>query len=297
MDDEIEFEETDKGNDPADNEVEGDTETFTPLESEPPALLDLIVSTSNAGKLIGDYLTQHSDRFDHTHKPTPYAEYLQAHFKEGQRIICIASSDTVTRALAPALCAQADGEFNNGPVLVVDEQGKYVTPLIDGTENTSADQWAKEIANLLQAQPVITSINRKIKPIYVVGICCDAGCPIEVVEEAFLKTLKVKHMLPQQISSIASINVRSLEAGLVQLAQKHHKPYRYFGSQQLQVVDDQLSVRITSEFKEFRCYGVAESAALFQASALTGNPAHLQVEVIKGPRVSCAVAVSYRESY
>lgn len=297
MDDEIEIEDEFTG-----NTEEGDTRVFDPRDqdamsdNEAPALLDLIVTTTNAGKLIGEYLTLHSDRFDHTHKPTPYAEYLQAHFKERQRIICVASADTVSRALAPALQLQSETEFENAPVLVVDEQGKYVAPIVDN-EDGDADKWAKEIAHLLQAQPVITSINRKIKPIYVAGICCDVGCPLEVVEEAFLKTLRLKHLLPQQISSIASINVRSLEAGLVQLAQKHHKPYRYFGNQQLQMMDEQLSVRITSEFKEFRCYGVAESAALFQASALTGNPAHLQVEVVKGPKVSCAIAVSYRESY
>ena len=264
----------------------------TPEQESLPPPLDLVVSTTEAGKLIGNYLAQQAENFEHTHKPTPYAEYLQAHFKELQRIVCVGQNNAVMRALAPSVSA----DFDNAPVLVVDEQGKYVSPLLDNN-NGDADLWAKDIAHLLQAQPIITSISRKIKPIFVVGVCCDVGCPPGTVEEAFDKVLRAKHMLPQQISSIASINVRSLEPAIVNLSQKYHKPFRYFSSQQLQMVDDQLSVRIVSEFKEFRCYGVAESAALFQASAITGNPAELVVDVIKTHRVSCAIAVSFRESY
>ncbi|MEL0631099.1 cobalamin biosynthesis protein CbiG, partial [Psychromonas aquatilis] len=65
-------------------------------------------------------------------------------------------------------------------VLVFDEQGQFVNPLLSGHEG-GANELARQVTQLLQNQLVLNTANSYLKPKYVVGMCCERHCPEAVL--------------------------------------------------------------------------------------------------------------------
>ena len=89
--------------------------------------------------------------------PTPCSK----HFVHGEPLIFICATGIVVRTLAPVI----RDKYQDPPVLVLDEQGQYVIPLLSGHEG-GANHWAAEVAQLLSARPVITTAKPYLQPVY-----------------------------------------------------------------------------------------------------------------------------------
>ncbi len=81
----------------------------------------------------------------------PATAQLVAAFGSGRPIVAIAAAGIVVRILAPAL-ADKRGE---PPVIVVDEAGRYVVPLLGG--HRGANDLARRLADAIAAEAVITT--------------------------------------------------------------------------------------------------------------------------------------------
>ena len=81
----------------------------------------------------------------------PATAELVAAFGSGRPIVAIAATGIVVRILAHALADKRD----QPPVIVVDEAGRYVVPLLGG--HRGANELACRLADAIGAAPVITT--------------------------------------------------------------------------------------------------------------------------------------------
>jgi len=246
-----------------------------------------IFSLTDNGNKLAQHLKVGISDAEHLHKPVNFIKTAQQHFMNGERCIFICATGIVVRALAPVL----KDKYTDPAVLVIDEQGQFIVPLLSGHEG-GANALAAEIADYLKAQLIITSAADYTKAVYVIGLGCDKACPDTLVTELLEKATS---SLEDAViaSAIASIDLKKNEQGLMWLAEDLKLPFKTYSAEKLRQVEDQLSVKSDIVFKEVGCYGVAEAAALVAASEFTGNPAELVLNKIKNKRATLAIAKSY----
>ena len=246
-----------------------------------------IIALTEVGKNLAERLRSLIEA-DVVYKPQPFAEQVQGFFKNGDRLIFICATGIVMRSLAPVL----QDKYQDPPVLVIDEQGQFVIPLLSGHEG-GANNWALEVSKLLNAQPVITTANGYLNPVYSVGMGCERGCPVDELERLLLECLQQSGLSLEQVSSISSIDIKADEVGLIELAEKLNKPYQTWDKNQLSEMEPLLSTRSEYVFNTVGVYGVAESAALLSAKRQTGQQPELVLNKKKTKKATCAIARSY----
>jgi cobalt-precorrin 5A hydrolase len=222
------------------------------------------------------------------YKPKPFAEKVQQVFVRGERLIFICATGIVVRTLAPVL----QDKHNDPAILILDEAGKFVIPLLSGHEG-GANDWANQVSELIDAQLVMTTANPYLKPIYSVGMGCERNCPLSHLSELLDQCLEQAGLTIEQVTSISSIDIKADETHLIALAKKLNKPFITWNKGDLATVEAQLSTRSDYIFKTVGVYGVAESAALYSAQSETGQTAELVLNKHKNAKATCAIARSY----
>ncbi len=251
-----------------------------------------VIALTEAGRLLGEriqcLLSKQSQLNELWFKPQPFTEKVQRAFKDGDALLFICAAGIVVRTLAPVI----NNKYDDPPVLVMDEQGQFVIPLLSGHEG-GANQWGDEIAKLLDAQLVLTTAKPYLKPIYTVGMGCERHCPKEELMQLLDSCLRKVNISLDDICSINSIDIKADESGLIHCAASLNKPYHTFDKSQLSTVEHLLSIKSDYVFKTVGVYGVAESAALVAAQNETGDVAELVLNKVKTKKATCAIARSY----
>ena len=235
-----------------------------------------IIALTSAGKVLAESLlktlaenppqsmSNANFAIDICFKPKPFTESVQAMFNEGDSLIFICSTGIVFRTLAPVL----KDKYQDPPVLVLDEAGHYVVPVLSGHEG-GANELAAQVSQCLGAQLVLTTAKPYLQPVYTVGMGCERHCPQEKLQSLLDECLLQAGLSLNQIDSINSIDIKADETGLIELAKTCKKPFQTFKPQQLSTMDHLLSIKSDYVFNTVGVYGVAEAAALFAASAAT----------------------------
>ncbi|MGB1310589.1 MAG: cobalamin biosynthesis protein [Leucothrix sp.] len=247
-----------------------------------------IVALTEAGKRLGERLETLITDSQFCFKPKPFQASVQAAFSNGDPLILICATGIAVRTLAPVL----QDKHRDPPVLVLDELGQYVIPLLSGHEG-GANDWAASVAEMLDAQLVMTTAKPYLKPVYSVGMGCERGCTEEHLRELFDACLTQANLEVEQVQDISSIDIKADETGLIALAESLGKPFKTWGATPLRTVEEQLSTHSEYVFGVVGVYGVAESAALFSAQAITGDNAELVLNKQKTAKATCAIARSY----
>ncbi len=251
-----------------------------------------IVALTEAGHRLAQHL-QHllklpnADCTVHV-KPKPFADAVQGWFSQGDQLLLICATGIAVRTLAPVI----QHKLQDPAVLVLDELGQFVIPLLSGHEG-GANDWADDIAQLLDAQLVMTTAKPYLKPVYTVGMGCERGCPEAELERLLMQCLEQTGISLEQIAGIHSIDIKADEVGLIALARTLNKPYQCFDKAQLATMEDLLSIKSEYVFNTVGVYGVAESAALYGAHMLTHEPPELALNKQKTAKATCAIAKSY----
>lgn len=123
-----------------------------------------------------------------------------------------------------------------------------------------------------------------------VGVGCNRGTSLDEIYQALLSTFEIENLSLHSITSLASIQQKADEAGLLQLSKHKGWPLKFFSSEELSGVPNLPN---PSEYAQ-KCVGalgVAEPAALLSAKAK-----RLLVEKRKFPNVTVAVALEEAES-
>lgn len=214
-------------------------------------------------------------------------------FASSKAIVFVGASGIAVRAIAPFI----DNKLTDPAVLVIDELGQHIVPLLSGhvgganqlatrindilggtsdpvittatdVENKlSVDVWAKEhnliiyeksgiksvAAKLLRGEEVAlgtdisvtykkneTAVLTLIPPISV-GIGCKKDTSYSDIEELFNRVLEENNILPEAISTVASIDIKANEDGIVKLAANHNVPFVTYSAKQLQGVQGRFS--------------------------------------------------------
>ena len=254
-----------------------------------------IIALTESGKALAEALQQRMTSagftVDVSFKPKPFIESVQAMFNAGAGLIFICSTGIVFRTLASVL----KDKYRDPPVVVLDEAGQFVVPLLSGHEG-GANELAAQVSKCLGAQLVLTTAKPYLKPIYTVGIGCERDCPQDKLQSLLDECLQQSDLSLSEIDSINSIDIKADETGLIELAKACKKPFQTFQAQQLSTMDHLLSIKSDYVFKTVGVYGVAEAAALFAASLASGNASE-QLELVlnkqKNTQATCAIARSY----
>lgn len=132
--------------------------------------------------------------------------------------------------------------------------------------------------------------NGSHRPVRVIGLGCQRGCRAAEFLALIEVSLGEHHLTLSDITALASIDFKSSEGGLLELAEQLGLPLGLFSADELNVLEPHLSHRSQTVFDHTGCYGVAESAALAMASRLTGSPGKLLINRRRGLRVTFALA-------
>jgi cobalt-precorrin 5A hydrolase len=221
-------------------------------------------------------------------RPQPFAETVQTAFEHGERLILICATGIAVRTLAPVL----KDKYRDPAVLVLDEQGEFVIPLLSGHEG-GANEWGRQISVFLNAQLAMTTAQAYLQPVYTVGMGCERGCSQQHLADFLQQCLSQHGLTVDDIASINSIDIKADEVGLIALAQSLGKSFQTYSAQTLAAVNDQLVNPSQYVYDTVGVYGVAESAALWSAQQATGNDAELLQAKLKTPKATCAIARAY----
>lgn len=229
-------------------------------------------------------------------------EWCREAFLKSQVLIFVGAAGIAVRIIAPFV----KDKFTDPAVLVVDEKGKFVIPILSGHAGganeyasvlagklsaeavitTATDlngkfavdvfarknqlilrdrAWAKDIsAAVLRGEPIAFSCEGKMRgkmpgelvighaqhqisvgihtennlhpKAVTLGIGCRRGKPVEEIEEFVQKQLRKHQIALESVISVASVEQKKEEQGLILFCQKYDLPFRTFSAQQLREV-------------------------------------------------------------
>ena len=277
----------------------------------------IIISLTDAGSTLAKQLMclqpavhqQQLGKFEHWHKPTPFGEKIQAAFKRGQPLIFITATGIAVRTLAPVL----QSKLCDPPVIVLDELGQFVIPLLSGHQG-GANELAAQLCDWLCAsqfnsqhnsqhtdsqansQLVITTANAYLNPSYHAGMGCERHCPESELRALLQQSCEAYGIAIEQIASINSIDIKADERGLIALAHSLKVPFQCYSASTLRRVETQLTMKSDYVFNTVGVYGVAESAALIAAQQLNAHCYELVYPKHKTAKATVALSRVYRQS-
>jgi cobalt-precorrin 5A hydrolase len=251
-----------------------------------------IVALTEAGLKLAERLQGLLENSAVWFKPKPFTENIQAAFQRGERLVLICATGIAVRTLAPVLGSKK----TDPPVLVLDEAGKFVIPLLSGHQG-GANNWAEQVATRLDSQTVITTANPYLNPVYSIGMGCERDCPQSYLEELLQQCLQQAGLTIDNIHSINSIAIKADEVGLIALAKAHNILFQTASTKQLRSVEHLLNSQSDYVYSVVGVYGVAESAALFFAKKAVrdtfGEEPELLLAKQKNTKATCAIARAY----
>ena len=212
-----------------------------------------VVTLTDAGRRLGEGIVAKLDAAELWHKPEPFGERVRQAFEAGDALIMICATGIVLRTIAPVIASK----HSDPPVLVLDEAGRHVVPLLSGHEG-GANELARQVAALIGAEVVITTANPYLAPVYCVGMGCERGCGADELRDLFDQCLRAAKLKPGEVASINSIDLKHDEAGLLDLARIIDQPYQVFDAEHLKTEEHLLSTRSDYVFETVGVYGVAE---------------------------------------
>jgi cobalt-precorrin 5A hydrolase len=170
-------------------------------------------------------------------------------------LVFAAPCGVVVRSLAPLITSK----HADPAVVVLDAGGRWAVSLLSGHEG-GANALAIRVANLVGAEPVISTTTEALKGV-IVGIGCRRGTPAERIVAAIRNTLDQAGVAPAEVRLLASADVKAGEAGLLAAAETLGIPIRFIAAAEIRHSARDFS---RSDFVEGKVNlpAVAEPAAL-----------------------------------
>jgi cobalt-precorrin 5A hydrolase len=185
-------------------------------------------------------------------------------------------------------------KYHDPAVLVIDEHGRFVVPILSGHEG-GANELAWRLSKYLGAQCIITGAQLYTRSILIAGLGCNRGCRVEQIRSLIENTLTSHGLQVQNLSALASIDIKQNESSMQLLSELLSLPIHFYPAETLRKYDAKLSKRSDLVFRATGCYGVAEAAALAHAEQLVKKKfsAELIIPKQSNSDATCAVARIY----
>ena len=256
-------------------------------ESPAPRRPVTVISLTNPGRVLAERLLTLLPDAEHLHRPQPFQDMVRERFLAGRRLILLCAVGIAVRTLAPAL----RDKYQDPAVLILDEHGRFVVPILSGHEG-GANEWARQVAEFLDAQAVITGAQRYTQPLLVAGLGCNRGCPLEPLLALLDDTLNRHGLQRSDLRALASIELKQDETGLHELAAELGLSIAFYPAAVLRDYGDRLSRKSEIVFRETGCYGVAEAAALAHAERLVHHDYRAELLIPKQKNADATLAVA-----
>lgn len=176
-------------------------------------------------------------------------------FRRYNGLIYICPTGVVVRAIAPLV----HHKLSDPAVVVLDVGARYAISLLSGHEG-GANALALRVANILGAEPVVTTTTEAVRNL-IVGVGCRRGAASETIVAAVRAALRKVGSRPEQVRLLASADIKSKEAGLIEAAAQLGLNLRFIASDELRATTRQFR---RSEFVKSKVNlpAVAEPCAL-----------------------------------
>jgi cobalt-precorrin 5A hydrolase len=186
---------------------------------------------------------------------TKIADLTAALFPCCRGLIYAAPVGVVVRAIAPL----ARSKFADPAVVVLDAGGRWAVSLLAGHEG-GANALAIRVANILGAEPVITTTTEALKSV-IVGIGCRRGVKADRIVAAIRSALDEAGIALDEVRLLASVDIKTDEAGLLEAAEALDLPIRFIPAEEIRASSREFSHSTFAEEK-VNLPAVAEPAAL-----------------------------------
>ncbi|MGO8746367.1 MAG: cobalamin biosynthesis protein [Thermoguttaceae bacterium] len=141
-------------------------------------------------------------------------------FNAYEGLVYAAPAGAVVRAIAPCLRHKTI----DPAVVVVDVGGRWAVSLLSGHEG-GANDLALVVANLLGAEPIISTTTEAVKDI-IVGVGCRRGAASASIVAAVREGLALAGCDLGRVRLLASADIKASEPGLLQAAKELGLPLR-----------------------------------------------------------------------
>ncbi|HCS76824.1 MAG TPA: cobalamin biosynthesis protein CbiG [Syntrophaceae bacterium] len=253
-----------------------------------------LITLSQEGLLIADALTAKMNEtriFVHGGVPNapPLAEPFDGILELTARIfgnfdalVFITPCGVAVRAIAP----HVEDKHNDPAVVCIDAGGRYAISLLGGHE-AGANDLACVAANVLNAEPVVTTTTEVLKNL-IVGIGCRRGVTVDAILDAVEGALERCGGWLDQVRLLASADIKADEEGLLEAAHRIGVPLRLISS------NDIRAAAASFQYSEFVQAKVDLPAVAEPSALLAGR----RTTLILGKTVFNGVTVAVaRESF
>jgi cobalt-precorrin 5A hydrolase len=176
-------------------------------------------------------------------------------FRRYDGLVYVCPTGVVVRAIAPLI----RHKLTDPAVVVVDVGARYAISLLSGHEG-GANTLALQVANILGAEPVVTTTTEAVKNL-IVGIGCRRGAASAQIVTAVREALDKVGAKPEQVRLLASADIKAKERGLIEAAAQFGLSLRFIASDEIRATTRKFQ---RSEFVKHKVNlpAVAEPAAL-----------------------------------
>jgi len=207
------------------------------------------------------------------------ADLTKKLFGQCHNLVYIAPTGLVVRAIAPCI----KHKLSDPAVVVVDAGGRWAVSLLSGHEG-GANDLAVAVANILDAEPVVTTTTEAVKTV-IVGVGCRRGASADQIIDAVRGALTKAGVALEQVRLLASADLKSDEAGLLEASRLLNVPVKFVSSDEIRRTRRAFS-RSTFVQSKVNLPAVAEPSAL-----LAGRRTRLLLPKQKYTNVTVALAV------
>ena len=109
-------------------------------------------------------------------------------------------------------------------VVLVDEAGRQVISLVGGHEG-GANELSVRVANLLGAQPILTTATESLRPL-ILGIGCQRDVTLTQIDTAVMNVLNNYKISLEDLRMVATVDVKLQEFGLLAWCRQQQLPLR-----------------------------------------------------------------------
>jgi len=148
-------------------------------------------------------------------------------FRRYDGLVYVCPTGVVVRAIAPLI----QHKLTDPAVVVVDVGARFAISLLSGHEG-GANTLALEVANILGAEPVVTTTTEAVKNL-IVGVGCRRGAASEQIVAAVCEALRKVHATPKQVRLLASADIKANEKGLIEAATRLGLSLRFIASDEI----------------------------------------------------------------
>lgn len=148
-------------------------------------------------------------------------------FQEYSGLVYIAPTGVVVRALA----TQLEHKLTDPAVVAVDAGGRWAVSLLSGHEG-GANDLALTVANILSAEPVISTTTEALKSL-IIGIGCRRGTNSTAIVSAVRGVLSDANLDITEARLLASADIKSDEEGLLMASRELGVPIRFLSSDEI----------------------------------------------------------------